>query len=431
MINKQKQLLINYFKNEEKAQKDFLLGMEIEHLVVDRDNLQATSFFAPGGIEDLLVKLAETEKGWSRVYEQEHLVGLNRDSMSITLEPGGQLEISLAPRHTMSEVDELYCSFLDQFSPLLERENKVLLNLGYQPVSRIEEIPLLPKKRYRHMYDYFKTKGQYAHNMMKGTASVHVSLDYKSETDFARKCRVASFLAPIIYIMFDNSPFFEGEIYPDPGLRATIWANCDRERCGPLPGVFEGEYGYSRYADYMLDIPPILWKDNEKLKYTGSTPLKDIMIPEQMNRQQIEHILTMVFPEIRIKNCLEIRVADSLPYPYNMGYLSFWQGIMYNPDLLQRIDREIKKYSVQEIIQLRKQIMSIGLQARINNKNIFDYFEILMSRARKNLPADSRTYLDQLIRLFSSRQNMRQQILTDLSRGKKRALQWCMVKEVD
>ncbi|MFW5985711.1 MAG: glutamate--cysteine ligase [Halanaerobiaceae bacterium] len=425
MNNRQKKVMIDYFTNEEKTRSEFLLGIEVEHFVVQQKDLTAVPYFGEQGIESILQSLADC--GWQEVYEGKHLLGLDRENMDITLEPGGQLEISIAPRKRISEIDDLYQSFLAELIPILESQGAYLMNLGYQPQSRIQDIPLLPKKRYDYMYDYFKKKGKYAHNMMKGTAAVHTSYDFSSEKDFIKKCRVASFLVPIIYIMFDNTPFFEGEVYSQPGLRSLIWDNCDRERCGPLPGVFSEQFGYGKYAEFLLNTPPIIWKHNGELTYTEKKPLHKLLNLEKLSKKQLEYLLTMVFPDIRIKNCLEIRAADSIPYPYNISYLSFWEGLLYNDENLDQLHKLVEKFSPEEINQLRSNILNQGLEAKIAGKKVNSFFAELLSLSRTGLPDEEKKYNDLLQDLFATGNSPRLQILNELARGKKEALDWCII----
>src|SRR5690554_6594215 len=186
----QKQRLLNYLKSGEKKEKDFKIGLEIEHFILKRDDLRAVPYFGDRGIEAVLRGLANEE--WDKIYEGEHLVGLEGEIGNISLEPGGQLEFSTFPYQDISSIGEVYHRFLEEVKPILSYYKMNMVNTGYQPESRIRDIPLLPKIRYKYMYNYFRDKGKYAHHMMKGTASTHVNLDYRDEDDYNKKIRVAS-----------------------------------------------------------------------------------------------------------------------------------------------------------------------------------------------------------------------------------------------
>src|SRR5690606_16295054 len=162
--------LVRYIRQGEKETADFKLGLELEHFLLQEESFQAVSYTGEKGVEGFLKALME-EGSWEGIYEGNNLLGLKGKDISITLEPGGQLEISLAPVKDVRGIEEIYNSFLKKVTPILKERGQVLLNLGYQPVTEIAGIELLPRERYKYMFEYFKSRGKYAHNMMKGTAS--------------------------------------------------------------------------------------------------------------------------------------------------------------------------------------------------------------------------------------------------------------------
>src|SRR5690554_3912866 len=210
---KQINTLVEYFSSGEVEDSEFKLGMEIEHFIVKVDSMETVPYYGIDGIEGILKDFLKNN--WQGIYENKHLIALKGEYADISVEPGGQFELSLHPVKNLNEIDVIYKDFLNEISDILNKRESLLLSLGYQPVSKIENIPLLPKKRYDYMYRYFKNKGKYAHNMMKGTASIQLNIDYQSEKDFSKKMRVSNFLAPFIYYFFDNSPFFESKIAND------------------------------------------------------------------------------------------------------------------------------------------------------------------------------------------------------------------------
>ncbi len=430
--NRQKQIdkIIDYFKKAETMSSDFLLGIEIEHFIIEKDSFVAASYNGENGIEKILKTLYSNNKNWSPVYEKEKLIGLNGQDLSITLEPGGQFEISLAPQKTIKKIEKIYLSFLNEVIPVLNNKNKYLITLGYQPVTSIENISLLPKERYRYMYKYFSRKGKYAHNMMKGTASVHVSYDFSSENDFIKKYRTASFLAPVIYTCFDNSPFFEGEISKQNSIRAKIWENCDSDRCGVIENIFSDKFGYQEYASFLLETPSLLFKNNDIIKYTEKLPLKDLMDPEKMQKDELEYALTMVFPEVRVKNFIEIRMCDSIPYPLSLSYLVFWKELLYNKNKLDFLYNNIIQYSAEDIKKMRNKILNKGFKAKIEKKYLFDYFLDLIDLSSKGLSTDEQKYINKLKQFFIKYQNPKQKTFYNMNKknnDKKEALKWCLL----
>ena len=204
---RQLQMITDIIRSGEKKRDNLKLGVEIEHFVVWEDTLKSVSYYGEDGVESTLKDLQN--KGWSRKDEGEYLLSLEKDDLNITLEPGSQLEVSIGAKKTIIEIESSYMRFLDELLPVLNRKGQLLLSLGYHPVTRIEEIKLLPKKRYDLMFNYFKNRGSHAHNMMKGTGAFQVSIDYLSEDDYKRKFRVLNALAPVFYGLFENALFFE------------------------------------------------------------------------------------------------------------------------------------------------------------------------------------------------------------------------------
>ncbi|MFW6034880.1 MAG: glutamate--cysteine ligase [Halothermotrichaceae bacterium] len=382
--------LKQYFKKGEKDKQQFKTGVEIEHFILEKDTLEAVSYFGPYGIEMFLQEL--TLKGYQPVRENEHIIGLNADDVSITLEPGGQFELSIVPEKSLASIEKKYLKHINNINKTLKKYDKVLFAAGYQPVSSINTIPLLPKQRYKYMYEYFKKRGTYAHNMMKGTASIQVNVDYSSEIDFIKKMKVASYLSPVIYNVFDNAPFFEGEEFYEQNVRSLIWNNCDTDRCGLIDGVFSEDFSYDNYADFVLSTPAIFLDNRNTLKYTGETKIKDMFDPLDITEKEVEHFVSMVFPDIRLKKYIEIRMGDSLPYPYSMSYTALWKGLLYDEDNLNSLYNRSRNYSKKEILKIRAD----GLNGRYKNKDIFEIFSELIDMARNGLDKEEKKYLNYL-----------------------------------
>ena len=312
--------IVNYIKNGEKPISEHKLGVEIEHFIVHKDTLEAVSYYESGGVEDILEEMLRF--GWEPVFEDGHLMSLNKNGMIVTLEPGAQIEVSMQPEVKIKNIEKSYLDFAKDIISIVENRNMALINLGYQPVTRIRDIKMIPKKRYKYMYDYFKNTGKYAHNMMKATASIQVSIDYENEQDYMTKNKVANYLSALIYYIFDNAPFFEGEVCKKAAFRSIIWNNCDDNRCGYPKGVFNKDFNYTSYAQYLLDIKPIVIKKNDGIKSVGNNSVRDIFIPQEFTKEELEYIMTMAFPDVRTKKFIEIRMGDSLPYPYNFAYVA-------------------------------------------------------------------------------------------------------------
>lgn len=419
-------ILTYYFQQGEKPFAEFKIGMEIEHLVLNYDSLQAVPYFGEKGIGSLLNELVKM--GWKPIFELENLLKLENRNATITLEPGGQLELSIKPRRTLKQIEKIYFDFLEDVVPLLEKRNQVLACIGYHPQSSVKDIPLLPKDRYRFMHKYFQDKGKFAHNMMKGTASLQVSIDYESEQDYRKKNRVAYFLAPLIYTLFDNSPFFEGRVADNHSIRSLIWNNCDFKRCGEVRGLYSYKFGYEDYARYLLNVPPIIAKKGDRLIFTGDKLIKELFNPDKITEEEIKHFLSMVFPDVRTKNYLEIRVGDSLPFPYSLAFVAMIKGLFYNRSNLNSLYKQVIELDRDTIYNLKQEILKKGRKALIFGSPIFKYFNGLLNIARDGLDQEEKTYLSVLVAMFEREMIPKMRTINQLHLGKKKALDWCMVK---
>ncbi|ADQ15744.1 glutamate-cysteine ligase family protein [Halanaerobium hydrogeniformans] len=408
---------VDYFRNAESSKKDHKIGVEFEHFVVHAD-LSAVSYYEKQGIEDLLKEMSK--KNWKAVYEAEHLVALNNNTAAITIEPGGQLEISINPFARIEEIEDIYISFLKDIIPILNSRDQKLLAIGYQPKDSIRDIPLLPKKRYKYMYKYFEDKGQYAHNMMKGTASLQLSIDYVNEKDYIKKMRTAFFLTPIIYYLFDNTPYFEGKIAAQPSMREKIWSSCDSDRSGIINNVFEKEFAYSDYAKYLLNMPPILTQKDGELIFTGDKLLKEVMTTDK--KEEIEHFLSMAFPDVRTKKYIEIRSADALPYPYNFSYIAFLKGIFCPKDNVDQLYKHSLQYNQKEFLQFKEDIIN-----NKENKERDNLIKHLISLAENSLPEEEKIYLTALKKIYNKYGKLKNKTLANIKAGKDDYLDWCIL----
>ncbi|GAB6098430.1 glutamate--cysteine ligase [Halanaerocella petrolearia] len=392
--------LEEYFRAGEKDGEE-RIGVEIEHFVVDQNTLQTITYQEEDGIEDLLAQLQD--KGWQGEKEDGHLVRLFSDQADITLEPGGQLEIGIYPCGKINCLEEVYQQFLQDVIPVLEEHNYYLLTLGYQVESKIDEIDWNPKKRYKIMSDYFEQKGQYAHNMMKGTAAFQIALDYQNEEDFVNKFRVASALSPIFSVLLDNSPIFEGEIYKDHALRTLIWNNTDQTRTGIVNKAFADEFDYRKYAEYILTREPILIKDGESYKATSTKTNREIFAKKDFNQDKLEHILTMVFPDVRAKQFIEIRMADSLPPELSFALVAFWKGLFYNQSNLEKVVELIVKFSLADILQAKEEIIEQGLKTKVGDYSILEIAKQIVNWSKEGLSENEIEYLKPLENLISNK----------------------------
>lgn len=316
------------------TKQPLLLGMEFEHFLLDRETLRSYDYFEENGQKQLMEALVQRD--WKILtQEDDYILGLEKNGDTITLEPGGQVEISLRPLSSVVEIEKYYLEVIEAIYEVL-KPNQIIAGIGYHPVTQIAQLSLLPKKRYALMYDYFIDNGIYCHNMMKGTAATQVSIDYKDEDDFIKKFRVANYISPALASLFDATPFFEGEPTDGKNMRARIWAQTDVKRSKLIPGSLTTLFDFKSYADYLLKLPPILLYSEGELIYSKEEPLVSSLSKYPFLASELEHHQSMVFPDVRLKRFIEIRMPDSLPFPYNLAVGAIVKAVFYTPALLEK-----------------------------------------------------------------------------------------------
>jgi glutamate--cysteine ligase len=416
-----------YFKHHEKKRDNFKIGVEFEHYVIDKDTFQTISYYGKNGVGETLKELADL--GWNPTYEGEYVLGLKKDKKTISLEPGSQLELSIDADMSIRNIEVEYKKFIDEIYPILSKKGQMLITVGYHPVTKIDEITLLPKKRYDLMFNYFKDKGRNAHNMMKGTAALQVSIDYSSEEDYRKKFRLANAISPVLYALFDNSFYFEGEEWEYHNLRTNIWNNCDVNRAGTVEGALEDSFGYENYAKYILNRPPIFMIEDGKVIATGEKKVRELFDPNNYDIAELEHFLTMFFPDVRTKAFIEIRQMDSVPYTLALSAIALIKGIFYNDENLNTAYEKIKSLDIEDINRAKYDIIENGLEAKLKGKNILEFASWLINLAKNGLEDSEIKYIYPLEEMVEKGENPYEKIKSLSHLGKKKALEWCVVKE--
>ncbi|WP_296113861.1 glutamate-cysteine ligase family protein [uncultured Anaerococcus sp.] len=386
------QKIIDYIKAGEKSDGNFKLGFETEHFVVDKETLETQSFYGEDGVGEILEDLV------SIGYEKTNDTGMafSDGSIDISIEPAGQFELALRAKSSVGKLYEVYKSHMERLIPLFEKRGLILLTLGYHPKTKIEDIKIIPKSRYDFMYKYFaKYGGSMAHNMMKGTCSMQFAVDYKNEEDFRKKHFVANALSPFLYSVFDNALIFEGKTYDKRNLRQTIWENTDRERTGLYDFGLDHDMTYERYAERILDTPMIFMPTDEGDVYVGRKTLGDLMTEENADIM-IYHALSIVFPDVRVKSYVEIRMPDNVPYPYNMAALALIKGVFFDERTLDKVYEIFKDMDFDQAQKLKNNTSKMGIFALYKNEEVYKHVLEIIGIIRDVLDKEENKYLDEL-----------------------------------
>jgi glutamate--cysteine ligase len=400
--------LVASFEAGAKPRDQWRLGTEYEKVAVRREDGRAVPFSGPRGIEMLLRLLAE-RYGWHPVEEDGRTVALGGHKAAITLEPGGQLELS-------GELcDSVHCARVEfdehigQIVTIGDELDIAFLGLGMQPISRVSEFELVPKRRYGIMWPHMARVGTLGQRMMTQTATVQANLDYASEADAMHKMRVGMGITPLITAMFANSPLCDGDLNGYKSFRGHIWTDTDPARCGLLPFVFNPSAGFDNYVDYALDVPMyFIVRDGEWFDMTAFTFRQFWTNGYRGYRATLADWsahLTTLFPEVRLKGYIELRGADSQAPELMLAVPALAKGIFYESDCLSAAWDLVKSWSWDERLALYHAVHRQALQARIRRIELAEIARELVAIAVEGLHRqrgldtagrDEALYLEQL-----------------------------------
>ncbi len=405
--------LIEYFEQGCKPRPDWRIGTEYEKVAVSREDASAVPFSGPRGIERLLSELAD-RYGWVPLVEDGRVVALRGEKASITLEPGGQLELSGEVCDSVHCAQAEFSRHIDEIVGVGDGLQIAFLGLGMQPISRVEQIEMVPKRRYGIMRPYMDKVGTLGKRMMAQTATVQVNMDFSSEADAIMKMRVGMGLAPLFNAMLANSPLSDGDLNGYVSYRGHIWTDTDADRCGFLPFIFEDGAGFERYAEYALDVPMyFIVRDGEWYDMTSMTFRRFLAEGYRGHRATMtdwDAHLTTLFPETRMKRYIELRSVDSQSPELMLSVPALAKGIFYEPDGLLAAWDLVKGWSVAERVALYATAHRRGLHTKAGRYSFRDLAMELLSIARTGLQRqavmnrhgdDESVYLERLTELNS------------------------------
>ncbi len=382
---------------------DWRIGTEHEKFGYCKDAQKPIPYDGERSIRAVLEGLRD-RYGWNEVREGGHLIGLEKDGANVSLEPGGALELSGAPLETIHQTCDEVNTHLREVKDIADEIGVGFIGLGAAPVWTHDQMPLMPKGRYKLMDAYMDKVGTSGTTMMRRTCTVQVNLDFGSEADMVQKFRVALALQPVATALFANSPFFEGKPNGMKSYRSWVWQHLDPARTGMLPFVFEDGFGFERYVDYALDVPMyFVYRDGKYIDALGQSfrDFLDGKLPampgETPTLSDWADHLTTIFPEARIKQYMEMRGADGGPWRRICALPAFWTGLMYDQSSLDAAWDLVKYWDAETREAWRVEAGVRGLQAIVGGRRMIDLAAEVLDISRAGLKARARPGLGGMV----------------------------------
>lgn len=396
-----RKIIANYIKQGCKYRQTEDIGIELEHFIIEKESGKNVSYSGKYGVRSILEEISKFFD--KKVFSEGFLIALSNGRYHLTLEPSAQLEISICPTSTIKEAEEIYEEFIKIITPVLDNLGYELITEGYRRTDQAENLELIPKKRYEFMDKYFETSGMLGKNMMRSTASVQISIDYADENDCVEKFRLANVLSPLFALICDNTKYFEGKKFNGRMARTYIWDNVDRDRCGIVPNIFDTEFGFYKYAEYIYNNPAILVIKDGEPHFTGKEKISSIYKGKEILPEEAEHLLSMFFPDVRLKQYIEIRSADSMPIEYSLSYAALVKGIFKDTSMIN-----IDHITVLDIENAKTELIKNGFNGFIYGEKAYKICDRLIESARKNLRKEDEVYLLPIEKIIKGRKTLRE-----------------------
>jgi len=423
--------LMDYFARGEKSKERWLIGVQHEKFPYRLSSLSWPAYEEPQGLREFMQGMRPF--GWEPIMEGGNIIGLTRGKAAITFEPGGQIELAGAPLATLHETYAELRQHLQEACSVGEKLAIGFLGLGFHPAARRDEIPWVPKERYKIMRTYMPKVGGHGLDMMLRTCAVQVNLDYADEIDMARKYRLSLALQPVATALFASSPFAEGEPSGFNSTRMAMWEDTDPARSGAPEFVYGAGFGYERYTDYALGVPMyFLYRDGRYIDCAGQS-FRDFMegklpaLPgERPTITDWANHLTTLFPDVRLKKILELRGADAGDAQMMLALPSFWSGLLYDSAALDAAWEIARQWSPEDRGRLHTDVLRHGLWARIRGQSVADIAgklsglsrQGLQRRARFDGGGDESHYLNPLFDIIDRKENRADALLKQFGGGK-------------
>src|SRR5271155_1176621 len=385
--------LVAWLEAGVKPPSEFRIGTEHEKTPFTLSGHRPVPYEGARGIGALLEGM-KLLLGWEPIMERGNIIGLYdvTGGGAISLEPGGQFELSGAPVETVHQTQSELMAHLAQVREIAAPLGIGFLGLGMTPSWSRQQIPVMPKGRYKIMSNYMPKVGTLGLDMMYRTCTVQTNLDFSSEADMVKKLRVSIALQPVATALFANSPFTEGKPNGFLSFRSEIWRDTDNARAGMLPWAFEPGMGFERWVDYALDVPMYFVKHGDAYVDASGQSFRDLLagkLPAMPGgRATISdwaNHLSTIFPEVRLKRYLEMRGADSGPLPNLLALPALWVGILYDDASLYAAWDLAKSWTAEERQQLRDDVPRLGLAAKVRERTVFELATEVLKLARAGL----------------------------------------------
>jgi glutamate--cysteine ligase len=407
--------LISALDKGMKPRHQWRIGAEHEKFAFRRSDVSRPSYDAPDGIRAMLDGL--TRFGWTPVEEAGHVIALERPNTegmtaSVSLEPGGQFELSGAPLKDVHDICDETGRHLVEVKTVADELGLGFLGLGFDPKWTRAEVPVMPKGRYDIMRAYMPKVGSLGLDMMLRTCTIQSNLDFDSEADMVTKFRASLALQPIATALFANSPFTEGRPNGFLTARANVWTDTDPDRTGMLDFVFADGFGFETYVEYALDTPMYFVKRGERYIDASGQSFRDFMegrlpaLPgEYPTAKDWADHLTTLFPEVRLKSYLEMRGADGGPWSRICALQALWAGLLYDPTALSAAWDVAKGWDIEDHERLRRDVTRLGLKTEVGGRSLRDVAREVVAIAKLGLKnrarfsggmVDERGYLSEL-----------------------------------
>src|SRR4051794_31540139 len=385
--------LVAWFEAGSKPKSQFRIGTEHEKFVFTVEGHRPVPYDGRRSIRALLEGM-QYLLGWEPIVEDGNVIGLFdvTGGGAISLEPGGQFELSGAPVESVHQTSSELMAHLAQVKEIARPLGIGFLGLGMTPTWTRSEIPTMPKGRYRIMTAYMPKVGKLGIDMMYRTCTVQTNLDFSSEADMVKKLRVSLALQPVATAMFANSPFTEGKPNGFLSFRSEIWRDTDRDRSGMLPWAFEPGMGFERWTDYALDVPMYFLKRGDRYIDVAGQSFRDLMLGklsglpgERATLSDWANHVSTIFPEVRLKRFLEMRGADGGPWRRLPALPAYWVGILYDDEMLEAAWTMVKGWTAEERQNLRDDVPRLGFAASIAGEHVLQLAKTTVEFAAQGL----------------------------------------------